>query len=110
MTPEEIRRLFTDAAPATDAEAARIEDAVRTDPAIARVHIATVLTLARTEQFFAALVSGWLGEMMVAEIQARAELDDAYALLAARTLLAVAAKLAPSAATPRGKPRPARTA
>ena len=108
MTPEDIRRLYRQETPATDQEAAEAREAARTDPDEARRQIAVLYALSTEDRAFATLLKLFLEGMLMGLIQQRAESDDAYALACAQLITDLMD--ATRKRTPRGKPRPAKSA
>jgi len=108
VTTEDIRRLYRQETPATAQEAAESAQEARTDPEQARRLLKVLYSLSVEDRDFAMLLKLFLEGMLMGLIEQRAESDDAYALACAQLITDLMD--ATRKRTPRGKPRPAKSA
>jgi hypothetical protein len=104
MTPEDIRKLYRDEAPATDEDARATQEEARTDPAQARRLLVTLYSLAGEDRVFDDLLSLVLKVGTMQLLVQAAEADDTFALRMAGLILDGMEQMAKaSQRTPRGR-------
>lgn len=104
MKPEDIRRLYRQEGAATEEEAQTTFEAIRTDPELARNHIAVLQALAEGgDRDVALLLSAFIAHASIALITERMAQDDAYALRCGAIVVDLMERMKPGS-TPRGKP------
>jgi hypothetical protein len=109
MRPEDIRRMYRGEEPATEEEHRQTRAQARTDPEEARRFLHVLYAMSTEDASFAMLLRLFLEGMQMRLIEERAAADDAFALDCAKLItdLMDATTMRP---TPRGKPRPTRSA
>ena len=96
MRPEDIRRMYRGEEPATEEEHRQTRAQARTDPEEARRFLQVLYAMSTEDASFAMRL-----------IEGRAAADDAFALDCAKLITDLMDAMRP---TPRGKPRPTRSA
>ena len=108
IRPEDIRRLYHAETPASEQEARETAHQARTDPEQARRLLQVLYSMSVEDRDFAVLLKLFLEGMLMRLIEERAHTDDAYALQCAELITELME--ATMRKTPRGRPKPTRTA
>lgn len=108
MRPEDIRRIYQSEDPATEEEHRQTRAQARTDPEEARRLLQVLYAMSTEDTSFAMLLKLFLEGMQMRLIAERAAADDSFALDCAQLITDLMD--ATMRRTPRGKPRPARSA
>jgi len=104
MTPDDLRKLYRDEAPATDDEARAFDQEARTDPDQARRLLVLLYALAGEDRVFDQLLSLVLKTGTMQLLVQASEADDTFALRMAGLILDGMEQLTEQAhRTPRGR-------
>src|SRR5262245_61431961 len=103
--------MYRQETPATEEEAAQLQEQARTDPEVARTLLQTIYSLSVEETHTAILLKLFLEGMLMRLVEERAATDDAFALECGTLLVDLMnAMKRPPRGRPRGKARPAKSA